>query len=441
MTASYLPYDPTQTLLLPPALQEWLPEGHLAYYISDCVDSLDLGAFHARYAEGGPRNQPFDPAMMVKVLLYGYATGVFSSRKIARKLHEDVAFRVLAAGNYPKHRTICDFRAFHLAELAALFVQVVRLARECGLVKLGTIAVDGTKIKANASRHKAMSYRRMREEQAELEAQVKVLLERAQAADRAERDDPELDVPAEIERREARLAVIKAARERLEARQTELDKEKGRDPEDDRRPKDKDGKPKGGRYKRDFGVPEDTAQESFTDPDSRIMKRAGGGFDQCYNAHTAVDETAQIIVAAELSNNAADADRLPVLIEAVTVNLNNAPGSVLADTGFRSEAVFAQLAAGPTDVIVALGREGRAQAKIDAAKNPHTVAMAARLQTALAKAAYRRRKAIVEPPNGWIKNILGFRQFSLRGLNKVRDEFRLVCLALNLRRMSYLATQ
>ncbi len=438
MAASYLPYDPTQTLLLPPALQEWLPEGHLAYYISDTVDALDLGAFHARYTGGGPRNQPFDPAMMVKILLYGYATGVFSSRKIARKLHEDVAFRVLAAGNYPKHRTICDFRALHLAELAALFVQVVQLAKECGLVKLGTIAVDGTKIKANASRHKAMSYQRMREEQAELEAQIKALLDRAQATDRAERDEPELDVPAEIERREARLATIKAARERLEARQAELDKAKGRGPDDDRRPKGKDGKPKGGRYKRDFGMPEDRAQESFTDPDSRIMKRAGGGFDQSYNAHTAVDAAAQIIVAAELTNNAADADRLPVLLDAVKANLATAPAVALADTGFRSEAVFAQLAAGPTEAIVALGREGRAILKINADKNPYTLAMAQRLETDQAKAVYRRRKAIVEPPNGWIKHILGFRQFSLRGLDKVRSEFKLVCLALNLRRMSYL---
>ena len=154
MTASYLPYDPEQMFLLPPALQEWLPDGHLAYFIGDTVDTLDLSAFHTRYAKGGPRNQPFHPAMMVKVLLYGYATGVFSSRKIARKLHEDVAFRVLAAGNFPAHRTIRDFRALHLKELAELFVQVVRLAREIGLVKLGTIAVDGTKVKANASRHK-----------------------------------------------------------------------------------------------------------------------------------------------------------------------------------------------------------------------------------------------------------------------------------------------
>lgn len=315
---------------------------------------------------------------------------------------------------------------------------MVQLARECGLVKLGTIAVDGTKIKANASRHKAMSYQRMREEQAALEAQIQALLDRAQAVDRAERDEPELDVPAEIERRTSRLAMIKAARERLEARQAELDQQKGRDPQDERRPKGKNGKPKGGRYKRDFGVPEDRAQESFTDPDSRIMKRAGGGFDQSYNAHTAVDATAQIIVAAELSNNAADADRLPVLLDAIKSNLQALPATVLADAGFRSEAVFEQVAAGPTEIIVALGREGRDQLKIDAAKHPRTAAMAARIQTEAVKAAYRRRKAIVEPPNGWIKHILGFRQFSLRSLDKVRDEFRLVCLALNLRRMSYL---
>ena len=179
MTTSYLPYAPGQQMLLPAALQDWLPEGHLTYFISDTIDSLDLSAFHARYAQGGPRNQPYHPAMMVKVLVYGYATGVFSSRKLARKLHEDVAFRVLAAGNYPAHRTICDFRALHLAELSGLFVQVVKLARECGLVKLGTIAVDGTKIKANASRHKAMSYERMQKAEAELKAQIDALLARA----------------------------------------------------------------------------------------------------------------------------------------------------------------------------------------------------------------------------------------------------------------------
>ena len=181
MTTSYLPYEPQQPRLMPDALQDWLPEGHLAYFIGDTVDQLDLSAFHARYAKGGPRNQPFHPAMMVKVLVYAYATGVFSSRKIARKLHEDVAFRVLGSENFPAHRTICDFRALHLEELGALFVQVLKLAREMGLVKLGTVAIDGTKIKANASRHKAMSYERMRKAEAELKAQIDELLSRAKA--------------------------------------------------------------------------------------------------------------------------------------------------------------------------------------------------------------------------------------------------------------------
>jgi transposase len=439
MPTNYLPYHPTQQLLLPAALEEWLPEGHLAYYISDTVDTLDLSAFHARYAGGGARNQPFHPAMMVKVLIYAYATGVFSSRKVAKKLHEDVALRVLGAGNFPKHRTICDFRADHLQEFAALFVQVVQLARECGLVKLGTVAVDGTKIKANASRHKAMSHARMLEEQSALKAQIDALLDRAKVADAAERDEPELDIPAEIARREDRLALIRSARERLESRQRDADLAKGRRPDDERRPRDGDGNPKRGpRYKRDFGVPEASAQESFTDPDSRIMKRAGGGFDQSYNAHTAVDDQAQIIVVAELTNNAADNDQLPILLDALKTNLGALPQSVLADAGFRSETVFEQLADQPVELVVAIGREGKKQLKIGASEHPRTAAMAGKLQTQSGKERYRRRKAIVEPPNGWIKHILGFRQFSLRGLRKVGAEFKLVCLALNLRRMSYL---
>ncbi len=237
MAASYLPYQPDQSYLLPPSLEEWLPEGHLAYFVSEAVDTLDLSAFHARYAGGGPRNQPFHPAMMVKVLIYGYATGVFSSRKLARRLHEDVALRVLAAGNFPAHRTLSDFRALHLTELENLFVQVVQLARECGLVKLGTIAVDGTKVKANASRHKAMSYKRMKQAEDELKSEVKALLDRAKATDEQERNEPELDIPAEINRREKRLAAIQAAKTRLEARRREADLARGRSENDGRRPR------------------------------------------------------------------------------------------------------------------------------------------------------------------------------------------------------------
>jgi transposase len=439
MSTSYVPYQPDQQYLMPCALQEWLPQGHLAYFIHDTVDRLDLRAFHARYADGGSRNQPFHPAMMVKVLVYGYATGVFSSRKIARKLHEDVAFRVLAADNFPAHRTIRDFRALHLIEFTELFVQVVRLAREMGLVKLGTIAVDGTKIKANASRHKAMSYGRMQTTEAELKAQIAALLKKASNTDEAEKDEPELDIPAELERRQARLAAIEAAKARLEERQRQADAQRGRSDGDERKPKDKNGKPKGGKpYQRDFGVPPAKAQDSFTDPESRIMKRAGGGFDYSYNAQTAVDETAHIIVAAVVLNTSSDVHQLVPVLEAVKANAEADPKQVLADAGYRSEEEMAKLAKQlpETELVIALGREGKVLAKPrDAQRYPHTVAMAAKFVTEQGKTDYRKRKWIAEPPNGWIKNVLGFRQFSMRGLQKAQAEFKLVCMALNLRRM------
>ena len=436
MAASYRPYEPDQVMLLPAAPQDWLPAGHLAHFINDTVNALDLKAFYARYEGGGSRNQPFHPAMMVKVLVYAYATGVFSSRKIERRLHEDLAFRMLAAGNFPRHRTICDFRAFHLKELSDLFVQVVKLAKEMGLVKLGTVAIDGTKVKANASRHKAMSYERMKQAELELKAQIDALLARAKATDEAEVNEPELDLPAEIERREARLAAISQARERLEQRQREADLERGRSDDDDRRPRGPDGKAKGGRYKREFGVPEAKAQENFTDPDSRIMKRAGGGFDPAYNAQTAVDEAAHIIVAAELDNSAPDANWLLPMIQAVGDNLGELPELGLADAGYRSEE---NLKNAPIEVVVALGREGKEHAEVDAQQYPHTAAMAAKLKTDEGRRAYRKRKWIAEPPNGWIKNVLGFRQFSLRGLHRVQAEWKLVCMALNLRRMAVLS--
>jgi transposase/IS5 family transposase len=439
MSTSYIAYHPEQLQLLPSALQDWLPQGHLAYFISDTIDSLNLSAFYARYAEGGPRNQPFHPAMMVKVLVYAYATGVFSSRKIARKLHEDVAFRVLGADNFPAHRTIREFRALHLSEFTELFTQVVRLAREMGLVKLGTIAVDGTKIKANASRHKAMSYGRMQTTEMELKAQIAALVQKAKNTDEAEKNEPELNIPAEIERRQARLVAIAAAKARLEERQRQADTQRARTPDDERKPKDRDGKPKGGKpYQRDFGVPAPKAQDSFTDPESRIMKRAGGGFDYSYNAQTAVDETAHIIVAAEVVNTSSDVQQLPMVLAAVKAHTGKAAQQVLADAGYRSETVMAELTRtqADTELVIALGREGKVQAKPrDAQRYPHTVAMAAKFRTEQGKSDYRKRKWIAEPPNGWIKSVLGFRQFSMRGLQKAQAEFKLVYMALNLRRM------
>ncbi|MHB8495980.1 MAG: IS1182 family transposase [Casimicrobiaceae bacterium] len=438
MATGYRPYDPDQVMLLPAALQDWLPKGHLAYFISDTVDALDLSAFYARYARGGTRNQPFHSSMMVKVLVYGYAMGVFSSRKIERRLHEDLAFRMLAAGNFPKRRTIRDFRAVHLQELSDLFVQVVKLARELGLVKLGTVAIDGTKVKANASRHKAMSYERMQQAGAELKEQIDALLQRAKHSDEDGADEPELDIPAEIERRETRLKAIAAARQRLEQRQREADTERGRSNDDDRRPRDGDGNPKGGRYQREFGVPEPKALENFTDPDSRIMKRAGGGFDPSYNVQTAVDDTAHIILAAELGNNAADVGQLLPMLQAVTDNLGRLPKQGLVDAGYRSEENFAKAMSPEMELVVALGREGKQQAQVDAETYPLKAAMAMKFETKEGRAAYRRRKWIAEPPHRWIKNVLGFRQFSVRGLKQVQAEWKLVCLALNLRRMGAL---
>ena len=272
--------------------------------------------------------------------------------------------------------------------------------------------------------------------EAELKAQIEALLQRAKQADEAEQNEPELDIPAEIARRETRLAAIAEARQRLEQRQRDADLERGRSDDDDQKPRGPDGKPKGGRYKRPFGVPEDKDQDNFTDPDSRIMPRAGGGFDASYNAQTAVDEAAHIIVAAELTNCASDAGELPTMLRAVKDNLGALPAQALADTGYKSEAVFDALAGSGCDLVVALGREGKQALRFDPERSPHTAAMAVKLQTDEARQAYRRRKWIAEPPNGWIKNVLGFRQFSLRGLHRVRAEWKLVCLALNLRRMA-----
>jgi hypothetical protein len=317
---------------------------------------------------------------------------------------------------------------------------VVRLAREMGLVKLGTIAVDGTKLKANASRHKAMSYGHMVKTEADLKAQIEALLKRAQQADEAEKNEPELDIPEEIARRQDRLDAISAARARLEQRQRDADLERGRSDDDEQKPRGPDGKPKGGRYKRPFGVPKDKDQDNFTDPDSRLMPRSGGGFDAGYNAQTAVDEAAHIIVAAELTNCASDAGELPTMLKVVTDNLGRLPEQALADTGYKSEAVFEALAGSGCDLVVALGREGKQALSFDPERLPHTAAMAAKLRTDQGRAAYRRRKWIAEPPNGWIKNVLGFRQFSLRGLHRVQAEWKLVCLALNLRRMATMQT-
>jgi transposase len=427
---TFRPCAPDQSLLFPPAPRDWLPEGHLAFFIADTIAALDLKAFYAPYEGDGRRNQPFDPQMMVTVLLYAYATGTFSSRRIARKLEEDVAYRVLAAGNFPAHRTIAEFRQQHLTAFEALFVQVVRIAREAGVVKLGALAVDGSKVKANASKHKAMSYGRMGEEETRLREQIAALTAQAEASDAAEdaAHGPDVrgdELPAELQRREQRLATIAAAKARLEARQADEDRQKGRTPDDGR--KSRGTRP----FARDFGVPPDDAQDNFTDPESRIMKTSQG-FDQCYNGQIAVDEASQMIVATGLTNCAADHGELLPLIDQSHTTLGEQPSEVLADAGYRAEATFQTLETRQITGYISLGREG----KPDTTPNPAheaTQRMATRLASEEGRARYRRRKAIVEPVFGWIKAVLGFRRFSLRGEAKARGEWNVVCLAVNLK--------
>ena len=437
MPTTFRRYAPDQSLLLPPDVRAWLPEGHLAHHVSDLVDEMDLTAFYAPYAGDGRRNAPYAPRMLVKVLLYAYATGVFSSRGIARKLEEDVAFRVLAAGNFPQHRTICEFRRRHLADFKQLFVAVVSLARELGLARFGKLSIDGTKVRANASKRKAMSYERLQREERRLAREVEALLRQADAVDTAEdvRFGPAVrgdELPAELRRRETRLAAIRAAQARLEAAARAADDARGRQPGEARNPRG--GQP----YKRAYGEPDAKAQSNFTDPQSGIMKTSSEGFQQCYNAQAAVDADNQLVVATEVTAKASDQGALPVLLDAVNETLGAQPETVLADAGYCNEGDLADLEQRGVDGYVAAGREGKKAAKRDLEKHPATARMVQKLATPAGRAAYAERKWLSEAPNGWIKHVLGFRRFSLRGLAKVRCEWDLVCLALNVKRLHVL---
>jgi len=355
---------------------------------------------------------------------------------ISAKTDEDVAFRVLAAGNFPQHRTICDFRQEHLQKFVELFKQVVLIAKSSGLIKLGRVAIDGTKIKSNASRHKAMSYDRMKQEEEKLENQIAELLKQAEQTDREEDEEYGSEnrgdeVPEELQRRESRLKKIREAKKRLEERQAEEDRAKGRHEGDKGRPNGK----RGHAFKSEFGRPSDKAQDNFTDPESRIMKM-GNGFEQSYNAQACVDEANQIIVAACVSNCPSDSTQLIPMIEATETVTGQTPQQIVADAGYRSDGNFERLEEKNIDGVIALGREGKPDAPPISLTKKATQRMKEKLASPEGEAAYRRRKVIVEPVFGWIKSVLGFRQFSLRGLQKTNAEWHLVCLAMNLRRMA-----
>jgi transposase len=432
------PYDPDQSHLFPSSPREWLPEGHLAYFISDTVEALDLGPFKVKYAEreDGRGSLAYHPAMLLKVLIYAYGVGLFSSRRIASGIDDLVALRYLAGDNRPSHRTIARFRQENIERFEKIFVDVVRVAKRAGMIKLGTVAIDGTKIQANASKHKAMSYGRMKDEEERLRGEIKRLTEIARGVDEAEDKEfgPDFrgdELPAELQRRKDRKAKIRQAIKELEEEQARADKETKRG-----EPSEKTGRvPK---LKRKNGTPPDKAQKNFTDPESRIMVTGRKSFEQCFNAQAAVDAAAQIVVATDVSARVNDNGSLLEMTDAVKRNCRQAPKCVLADTGYRSEANFLGLEKRGIDGYVALG----ADKGVRGLKNEDLKAtrrMLRKLHTKRGRAHYKKRKSIVEPVFGWAKQILGFRAFLLRGVRKVRGEWNLVCTALNLRRMSAMA--
>jgi transposase len=447
---SFRPYDPDQVLLMAPVLQDWVPDGDLAHFVSDLVETaLDLSAIYAGYEEerGFP---PYDPRLMLKLLIYGYATGTMSSRKLERATYRDVAVRMLCADQHPDYRSIARFRRRHLDALSELFVQALRLCAKARLVGLGTLALDGTKLRANASRHKAMSYERMVSKEAELEAEIAALRARVAGllAD-AEQTDAEEDhrygpdrrgdeLPAELQRREQRLARIREAKQALEAEARERETARrealaaqGKTP---RRPPDG----------RDPFAPKPTAQRNFTDPESKIMKTADGAFHQCFNGQAMVDSMSQVIVAADVSDQSPDARLLEPALEQLADNLDQIdaalPGgaALLADAGYLSGDNLVMTRAHGLDPYIAPGRFRHSEPPAPPPEQPLPEDATAKQQMAhrtasdQGRAVYARRKTIVEPVFGQMDTVQGTRGLLLRGQHAARAQWRFGCAIHNL---------
>ncbi len=453
MTKCFLDDEIDQSLMMPPSLHEWLPEDHLARFVADLVPSLELSEFYASYEEKDGRGQAaYHPVMMVRLLIYGYCIGVVSSRQIEKRTYEDVAFRYLSADEHPDHTTINEFRKRHLKALSGLFLQALQLCQAAGLVKMGHVALDGTKKQANASKHKAMSYGRMGEAEAKLKAEIEDLLQRAEAADVAE-DEKERQgfsdkLPKELARRESRLKKIQEAKAALEAEAREKAEQEKASVEARiaarQKQEEETGKKMGGHPPQvpdpEQAKPEDKAQRNFTDPDSRIMPDGAhkGSFVQAYNAQIAVDAEAQIIVAAEVTQEANDKQQLAPMLEQVQQNTGVKPVASSEDAGYWSPEQVADKRVAGIDLHVATGRDKHGIAEETAPSTDATTEATAlnqmkqKLQTEAGRAIYKMRKAIVEPVFGQIKECRNFRRFSLRGLENVRAEWKLVCLTHNI---------
>jgi transposase len=439
--------------LLPPSVDEWLPQRHLARFVVEVVDGLDLRALSGSFRGSGSAS--YHPCVLLGLLVYGYATGVFSSRKLERATYDSVAFRFIAANDHPDHDTIATFRRRFLKEIEGLFVKVLVLAREMGVLNLGTVALDGTKIHANASRHRALSYEHAGKLETQLKAEVATLLAKAEAADKADVPDG-LSIPQELERREERLTKLAAARATIEARASErLAREQAeydaKMAAREARAKARDKKPGGKPPAPPVAGPGPGDQINLTDEDSRIMPVAGGGFEQCYNAQAVVTTDSLLVVAGEVVQAANDKQQLePMLgkLAAVPADLGR-PQTLLGDNGYFSATNVAACAAAGIEPLLALGRTPhhpsfaeRFAAAPPAPDNPTPLeAMVHRLATPEGKKLYAQPKHTPEPVFGIIKSVLGFRQFLLRGLDKVRGEWSLVAMAWNMKRIFALSAR
>jgi transposase len=439
MNKTYRDWVPNQSYMFPPSPQDWLPEDDLVYFILDTVATIDLTPIFAHYERELRGQPPFHPRMMVALLLYCYATATRSSRKIMRRCRTDVACRIIVGDDIPDFRTISDFRKIHLERLEKLFIEVLKLCALAGLTKVGTIALDGTKVKANASRHKAMSYERMQEEEKRLKEEVARLLAEAEATDATEDathgpDRSGEEVPAELARRQSRLAKIQQAK-------TELEERARSQAAEDAAHRQAEGKAPPTKAP-DEAVPEPKDQINFTDPESRIMKASNKGWDQCGNAQAVANE-AQIILAADVTDQANDKRQAIPMVDQASTNLEAAGveqpiGAAVIDSGYYSEANTTGLEARGIDPYIATERlkhneeippvpRGRIPEDLTAKQR-----MARKLRTKKGKTTYAKRKGIIEPIFGQLKQVLGFRQFSLRGLASMRGEWRLVCTVHNL---------
>jgi transposase len=445
--SNFRPVDRQTGFLLPPSVDEWLPEKHLARFVVEVIDGLDLRVMRGSYRGSGSASYP--PSLLLGILVYGYATGVFSSRKLERASYDSVAFRFIAANQHPDHDTIAAFRRRFLQEIEGLFVQVLAVAREMGVLRMGTVALDGTKIHANASRHSALSYEHAGKIEAQLKAEVAELLAKAEAADRADLPDG-LSIPDELARREERLAKLAEARAKIEARARERFERERAEHQAKLAARDAKAaatgrKPRGKPPQPPVEGPLPTDQINLTDEQSRIMPVAGGGFEQCYNAQAVVAAGSLLVVAADVVQAPNDKRQLAPMLDklaALPADLGQ-PETLLADTGYFSAANVEACQAAGIAPLIAPGREGhhpslseRFAAAPPAPENPTPVeAMAHRLKTLEGKKLYAQRKHTPEPVFGIIKSVLGFRQFLLRGLDHVRGEWNLVTMAWNLKRM------